>query len=116
MFSMGDVFILVCEMNSKSVFVYVEGYCTWKQATHFYNARTHLAPNLQSSFILSCKNVSVCMHAAHLVNAFVWNTSACKVFVRHFTNYLELSVLAQTKPSLGNTQEPLLRREDSGLL
>ncbi len=55
-------------MNSKSVFVYVGGDHTWMQANA---ACTHLAPHLQSSFILSGKNISVCMHAAHPLNAFV---------------------------------------------
>ena len=54
-----------------------------------------------------CKAVSVCMHAAHPLNAFVWNAAACPLFVCYFTNYLQLPGLARPKPSLVYTQEPL---------
>lgn len=58
--------------------------------------------------MLCCKAISVCMHAVHPVNTFVWNAAPCLVFVCHFTNYLELRALAQPKPSSVNTLAPLL--------
>lgn len=107
--SMGEVsFIRVCEIKRKGVCLCACMQIVWISQVQTIALFSHLAPNLPTSFMLGCKAISVCMHAVHPVNTFVWNAAPCLVFVCHFTNYLELQAVAQPKPSLVNTLAPLL--------
>lgn len=107
--SMGEVsFIRVCEMKRKGVCLCACMQIVWISQVQTIALFSHLVPNLPASFMLCCKAISVCMHAVHPVNTFVWNAAPCLVFVCHFTNYLELRALAQPKPRSVNTLAPLL--------